>query len=140
MGDYGVSIPPRIDVSPQQIDLVVATFYHRLRSNSLLGPVFAGHVADWPAHEGKIAGFWRNALLYERGYDGNPMLTHQKAGNVRAAHFPIWLELFDEVLTEHLPKNLAEQWSALAHRIGRGLRFGLEPDVDTDGVPRLRDH
>lgn len=138
VGDYVVTIPPRIAVSPEQINLIVAAFYTRVRSNSSLGPVFAKHVQDWPVHEEKIAGFWRNALLYERSYDGNPMMKHQNAGDVRVLHFPIWLEIFDEVLAEHLPQTLAQQWSALAHRIGRGLSFGLRPEVDAGGVPQLR--
>ncbi|MEH6522200.1 group III truncated hemoglobin [Sulfitobacter sp.] len=131
-------MPPRIAVSPEQINVVVAAFYTRVRSNPSLGPVFAQHVHDWPTHEEKIAGFWRNALLYERSYDGNPMQKHQQAGDVHARHFPIWLEIFDEVLSEHLPQLLAHQWSALAHRIGRGLSFGLRPEVDAGGVPQLR--
>lgn len=138
MGDHGVSMTPRIAVTPEQINLIVSKFYTRVRSNPALGPVFAKHVLDWPAHEEKIAGFWRNALLYERSYDGNPMLKHQNAGDVRALHFPIWLEMFDEVLAEYLPQDLAQQWSALAHRIGRGLAFGLRPEVDAGGVPQLR--
>ena len=47
-------------------------------------------------------------------------------------------KIFDEVLAEHLPQLLAQQWSALAHRIGRGLSFGLQPEVDAGGVPQLR--
>ncbi len=138
MGDHGVNMPPRIAVTPEQISLIVSEFYTRVRSNPALGPVFAKHVQDWPAHEEKIAGFWRNALLYERSYDGNPMLKHKNAGDVRALHFPIWLEIFDEVLTQYLPPELAQQWSALAHRIGRGLAFGLHPEADAGGVPQLR--
>ncbi|MBB3993716.1 hemoglobin [Sulfitobacter undariae] len=131
-------MPPRIAVTSEQVDLVVARFYARLRDDPQLGPVFATHVQNWPLHEEKIARFWRNALLYEREYDGNPMLVHREAGNVQAAHFSIWLDIFDVVLTDTLPPDLAAQWSALAHRIGRGLRLGLQPALTPDGVPQLR--
>ena len=117
-------IPPRFDVTPDQIDRVVAVFYGAVRRHEVLGPVFARHVADWPAHEARIAAFWRNAILYERSYDGNPMRVHRQAGDVRADHFPIWLALFDETLNRTLPADLARSWSALAHRIGTGLRIG----------------
>jgi hypothetical protein len=40
--------------------------------------------------------------------------------------FEVWLGLFDSVLTRELPAETAAQWSALAHRIGRGLMFGLQ--------------
>ncbi|MDO5605853.1 MAG: group III truncated hemoglobin [Paracoccus sp. (in: a-proteobacteria)] len=121
-----MSIPPRIALSSEQIDRVVAVFYTAIRRHEVLGPIFANHVTDWPEHEAKIARFWRNAILYERSYDGNPMRTHMAAGDVRAEHFAPWLMLFDETLRRTLPAELATQWSALAHRIGAGLRMGVE--------------
>ena len=130
--------PPRIPVTPIQIDRVVARFYARIRTHPTLGPVFAVHVTDWPAHEAKIAGFWRNALLHERSYDGNPMQAHIQAGNVERDHFAPWLALFDAVLHDELPPGLAQAWSTLAHRIGRGLQTGLPaPCHHATGVPHL---
>lgn len=119
-------IPPRFPVSPQDIDRVVRTFYAAVRRHEVLGPVFARHVADWPAHEAKIARFWKKAILYQPGYDGNPMQAHLAAGDVKSTHFPIWLALFDETLRRSLPADAAAGWSALAHRIGAGLRMGVE--------------
>lgn len=119
-------MPPRFDITPEQIDRVVAVFYAAIRRHEVLGPIFAAHVTDWPAHEAKIAAFWRNAILYERSYDGNPMRAHLQAGNVRAEHFPDWLGLFDETLRRTLPPDAAQGWSALAHRIGGGLRMGVQ--------------
>jgi hemoglobin len=40
--------------------------------------------------------------------------------------FDVWLGLFDSVLKLELPPETAAQWSALAHRIGRGLMFGMQ--------------
>lgn len=135
-------MPPRFPVSPAQIDRVVAEFYAAIRSHPGLGPVFAAHVRDWPEHEAKIARFWRNAILHERSYDGNPFAIHRAAGNVTAPMFAVWLGLFDSVLQRELPKPLAAGWSELAHRIGRGLRMGVEAErVDETGqetgVPNL---
>lgn len=130
-----MSIPPRFPVTPEQIDRVVAVFYAAVRRHEVLGPVFAGHVTDWPAHEEKIARFWRNAILSERAYDGNPMQVHRDAGDVRADHFPLWLALFDETLRRTLPVEAAAAWSALAHRIGQSLSMGL---AFAEGAPRLR--
>lgn len=120
-----MTIPPRIPVTEEQIERVVARFYAAVRSDPTLGPVFAAHIADWTPHEEKITRFWRNALLLQRCYDGNPMQVHKAAGDVKSAHFPIWLALFDTVLERELPADLAKAWSALAHRIGRGLSYGL---------------
>lgn len=128
------ALPPRFAITPDQISLVVTEFYAAIRHHPGLGPVFAAHVTDWPAHEEKIARFWRNAILHERSYDGNPFAVHQAAGNVRPQMFEIWLGLFDSVLRRTLPPDLAQGWSNLAHRIGRGMRMGLEQG----GVPGLR--
>ena len=133
-----MSLPPRFPVSPEQIDLVVSCFYARVRGHALLGPVFAAHVKDWPSHEAKIARFWRTAILFERSYDGNPMAVHRAAGNVRGPMFDDWLALFDQTLTARLPYDTAQAWSSLAHRIGRGLRMGVDEDARAPGaVPRL---
>ena len=130
-------IPPRFPITPDQIDATVASFYDAVRAHPGLGPVFAHHVADWPMHEAKIARFWRNAILFERSYDGNPMAVHMAAGDVHAPMFAVWLGLFDSVLRRTLPDETALAWSALAHRIGRGLRMGVEGRGQS-GVPSLR--
>lgn len=130
-------IEPRFPVTAAQIDAVVADFYAFVREHPGLGPVFARHVTDWPAHEARIAAFWRNAILHERGYDGNPLQAHRAAGNVRPGMFPVWLDLFDMVLRRNLPPASAAAWSALAHRIGTGLRAGLV-ESSTGGPPILR--
>jgi len=135
-----MTMPPRIAVTEAQIDRVVARFYSAVRREPSLAPIFAAHVTDWPAHEEKIGRFWRNALLLQRSYDGNPMQVHQAAGNVHPEHFPIWLELFDRVLAEELPGDLAQSWSALAHRVGRGLSYGLTPKNAAGAIPRLSLH
>jgi len=125
-------IPPRFDISQDQIARVVATFYACVREHPALGPVFAAHITDWPAHEAKITRFWRNAILHERVYDGNPLAAHRAAGNVRLGMFSVWLGLFDSVLKLELPADTATEWSALAHRIGRGLMFGMQ---GAEGAP-----
>jgi hemoglobin len=133
-----MTLPPRIPVTRDQIGAVVRDFYARVRQDPDLGPIFAGHINDWPSHEDKILRFWANALLYERDYDGNPMQVHMDSGDVAPSHFAIWLPLFDEVLFDQLPETTAQSWSALAHRIGKGLRYGLEASLrsPTD-VPHL---
>lgn len=129
---------PRIDLTRTDISRVVAVFYARVRGDAVLGPVFAAHVRDWTAHEEKITRFWASAILFERSYDGNPMQVHLQAGNVKAAHFTHWLELFDAVLHAELPEPQRTQWSLLVHRIARGLSYGVqEAERSDDSVPLL---
>jgi hemoglobin len=128
-------IPPRFPVTEDQITRVVTAFYAAARVHPVLGPVFAAHVGDWPAHEAKIARFWANAILHAHSYDGNPLAVHRAAGDVKAAMFDDWLALFDRTLAAQLPDETARPWSALAHRIGRGLIYGLGSPA---GPPMLR--
>ncbi|WP_425100087.1 group III truncated hemoglobin [Tropicibacter sp. S64] len=133
------AMPPKFEITRDEITRVVAAFYAAVRVHPGLGPVFAVHVTDWPSHEAKVADFWANAILHERSYDGNPVAVHRDAGNVRPGMFDAWLGLFDSVLRRELRPEQAEAWSALAHRIGRSLRAGVvEKMRGPDGVPILR--
>lgn len=126
MSDTDTANPlARFEITAAEISRVVAVFYARVRAHPVLGPVFAAHVSDWPEHEEKIAGFWRNAILRERSYSGNPMRVHVSRPDVKAEHFPMWLGLFHEVLRAELPERTALQWGALADRIGEGFRTGV---------------
>ncbi|MBA83788.1 group III truncated hemoglobin [Thalassobius sp. S69A] len=132
------AIPPKFDITRDDIARVVHSFYALVRQHPGLGPVFAAHVTDWPHHEEKIIRFWANAILHERDYDGNPLLVHRDAGNVRPGMFDPWLGLFDTVLRQELQPQQAAAWSTLAHRIGRSLRAGVVEKIHgADGVPRL---
>lgn len=132
-------LPPRFEISEAEIERVVSAFYARVRAHPQLGPVFAVHVTDWPAHEAKIARFWKGAILHMPGYDGTPMLAHREAKNVKPGMFSGWLGLFDEVLRTELAPLQAEAWSALAHRIGVSLRAGVvDRETLPGGVPKLR--
>lgn len=128
----------RIPISHAQIEAVVGAFYAKVRADATLGPVFAVHVSDWDAHVDKIARFWRNAILQERVYDGNPMQKHRAAGNVEAKDFDHWLALFDATLDDMLPPEQARAWSVLAHRIGRSLKMGLSFQQARPNAPNLR--
>lgn len=133
------ALPPRFDVTRPEIERVVAAFYARIRAHPGLGPVFAAHVTDWPAHEAKIADFWANTILHERCYDGSPVAAHVEAGNVQPGMFSTWLTLFDRVLAEELNPAQSAAWSALAHRIGRSLRAAVvDRETLPGGVPKLR--
>ncbi len=118
------------DIHPEQIDQTLKIFYARIRTHPELGPIFNEHVgtsdAEWDRHIALISRFWRGAILREPGYDGNPMRAHMQAGNVHPDHFAPWLDLFETVVTDTLPPECARPWIALAHRIGRGLRLGIQ--------------
>ena len=119
---------------------VVAAFYAEVRRHPELGPVFAAHVprGGWPAHEAKIAAFWRRAIRKEPGYDGNPMAVHLATPEVRPGHFAQWLGLFETVVRREIGGEVGAAWVAMAQRIGRGMRLAIEDrDQPAGAAPRL---
>lgn len=122
------AMPPRFFVTPEQIDRVMASFYHRIRRHPVLGPIFTAHIgtddALWRAHEDKIGHFWKNAILREGGYEGRPMMVHRNGKDILPEHFPQWLALFDDTAQAILPPETAAPWSAMAHRLGNAFRMG----------------
>lgn len=135
MPDILPTLPPRFPITREQIETVVKRFYARVRKNPTIGPVFLESLTDareiWGPHEAKIAGFWANAILHERSYDGNPMMIHSGISALRPEMFDVWLDLFTDTLRQTLPEPTAAAWEALARRIGRGLRMGVE-NASTD--------
>ncbi|MGI9368893.1 MAG: group III truncated hemoglobin [Ruegeria sp.] len=131
------TIPPRFPVTPEQIDQQVSSFYECVRRDDLLGPIFQNHVHNWPAHEEKIASFWRNAILFERGYDGNPQRVHIERPDITPDLFARWLDLFEEVAHRNLPPETAIPWVALARRIGAGMRAGVTAARQPAGAPPI---
>jgi hemoglobin len=131
----GMTLTLRLPITRTQIGHVVAVFYHRVQVRSVLGPTFVTHVTDWSLHEAKITDFWANAILHERVYEGNPMKKHMQAGHLEPDHFRTWLAIFDDILQAELSSDVAQRWSALAHRIGRGLQYGLQ--AQKGGIPVL---
>src|SRR6056297_60727 len=133
------ALPPRFEITRPEIERVVAAFYAAVRNHPGLAPVFAVHVEDWPAHEARVADFWANTILHERGYTGNVLRSHVRSGNVQPGMFSTWLGLFDSVLRTELTNDQAAAWSDMAHRIGNTLRAGVvERETLAGGVPKLR--
>ncbi|OIP85965.1 MAG: hypothetical protein AUK37_03440 [Rhodobacterales bacterium CG2_30_65_12] len=130
----------KFPMTADEIDRLVAAFYQRIRAHATLGPVFARAIApddgpEWRAHEAKIAAFWRNAVGLDRGYDGNPMRVHVENPQVMPGMFSVWLELFGQTARDVLPSETAARITALAERIGDGMRYAVTQRGQTRGVP-----
>lgn len=123
------AMPPRFDITADQITAQMRAFYTEIRRHPVLGPIFKDRVGTdsqtWRKHEDKIARFWRNAILHERSYDGRPQQVHMGVTAILPEHFPIWLDLFEQVAQRTLPASAAIPWVALARRIGAGMQAGI---------------
>ena len=77
-----------------EVARLVHAFYARVRADALLGPVFAAHVDDWPAHLAQLVDFWSAMLRGTRRFRGAPVQRHNALPGLDAAMFARWLTLF----------------------------------------------
>lgn len=107
------------------IDLLLARFYGRVREDELLGPVFATHVHDWPAHLRTLGDFWCSVALRANRYRGNPMGVHRTLPGIGEAHFQRWLALWRDTVPQVIEPAGAARLVEHAERIGTSLRLGM---------------
>ncbi|MDI1233134.1 MAG: group III truncated hemoglobin [bacterium] len=82
------------------IELLVDSFYKKVRQNDLLKDIFNHIIQDkWPQHLEKMVRFWQTVALEEHTYQGSPFLPHARLP-VSKEHFDIWLNLFDTTVDE----------------------------------------
>ncbi|MCV9386063.1 group III truncated hemoglobin [Reichenbachiella ulvae] len=94
------------DISNRQdVELLVNTFYDRVRQHERLGPIFNTVIEDWPAHLVQLSDFWESTLFQVQKYKGNPMRAHLQVDarfdhSIEQAHFGNWLELWFQTLDD----------------------------------------
>lgn len=113
---------PGIDEA--MIERLVRAFYAKVRSDDLLGPVFAAHVVDWEPHLQQICAFWSSVTLKSGRYSGRPMAKHLPLP-VDARHFDRWLALFEETARDLCPPTAAARFTAHAKTIAESLELGI---------------
>lgn len=89
-----------IGVDAAYVDRFVEAFYARIRSDELLGPIFAERIEDWPVHLARMKAFWRSVLHNSGEFSGNPMVKHIAIPGLDASHFAHWLDLFYATLRD----------------------------------------
>lgn len=109
------------------ISALVEGFYARIRTDAMLGPIFAAHVADWAPHLARMKDFWASIMIESGRFNGSPMQKHIAIGGLEKAHFAHWLSLWNETLAELIPdKQVADRFRAAATRIGESLLTAIE--------------
>lgn len=93
----------------EDIELLVNTFYERVRNNDLLAPIFNNIIQDrWAEHLGKMYRFWQTVLLGEHTYYGKPFPPHARLP-VRQQHFDTWLSLWHETIDKYYAGEKADE-------------------------------
>ncbi|SUJ24327.1 Group 3 truncated hemoglobin ctb [Sphingobacterium spiritivorum] len=95
--------------TPQDIKLLVDTFYGRVQQDKLIGPIFNAILdGRWEAHLEKMYGFWQTLLLGQHSYFGSPFPPHATLP-VEVDHFDAWLNLWTNTVREFFEGEKAEE-------------------------------
>lgn len=108
-----------------RLTALVHRFYSKVRSDPVLGPIFAGRIEDWPSHLTKMAAFWSSVALMTGRYSGAPMQAHAHLP-IAWPHFERWLALFRETAAETCTPAGANHVIERAERIARSLNMAVE--------------
>ena len=117
-------IVARTGITEDLIERLVGAFYARIRTDDMLGPIFAARVTDWEIHLKKMCAFWSSVALMSGRYSGQPMQAHLPLP-VDQAHFDRWLRIFEETAAELCTPAGAAHFIERARRIAESLRMGI---------------
>lgn len=108
------------------LEMLVSTFYARVREDGALGPIFNDAIDDWPAHLEKLAAFWSSVMLTTGRYKGNPVAAHLKhRDQLTPALFERWLALWTQTTDALMRPADAAALQAKAARIAESLKLAL---------------
>jgi hemoglobin len=99
--------------SIDDIKILIDAFYHKVRADELIGPIF-NEIArvNWEHHLPKMYAFWEFLLIGGESYQGNPMEPHRRLNQkvqLKKEFFDRWVELFRETVDEHFSGIVAEE-------------------------------
>ena len=103
---------------------LVHSFYDRVRSDAVLGPIFAARIENWGPHLERICAFWSSVILMTGRYHGRPMQKHAPLP-VGGDEFDRWLALFAETARSVCPSAAAEFFIERAGVIAESLQLGM---------------
>ncbi len=126
-------------VTEEQIAELVDNFYGKIRSDSLLGPIFASAIGeDWGPHLTKMKAFWSTVMLASRTYKGNPMIAHLGLPRLNREHFDHWLKLWRETTSEVCPGPPAslfvQKAEMIAERLLHTISLAWHPAFQSTGA------
>ena len=110
----------------EEIQALVHQFYAKVRRDPELGPIFNGHIDDWPHHLEKLCDFWSGVVLRTGRFSGAPMPKHAALPGLRADLFHQWLHLWRETAAEQPNQTMADIVVSAAERIAQSLWMGYQ--------------
>lgn len=109
-----------------EIELMVNSFYDRIRKDELLAPIFEKIIQDnWPIHLEKMNRFWESLLLGKNTYTGSPFAPHARMP-LNEEHFNRWLTLFNSTVDDLFHGDNAEEAKNRASKIAYMFQYKIE--------------
>ena len=109
------------------ISFLVHSFYAKVRTDEMLGPIFNSHIPDekWPEHLEKLTDFWETNLFGIPKFKGNPTQKHLNVDRnlnytTTQTHFGQWLNLWFETIDTHFEGSLARKAKEASRRMAHG--------------------
>ncbi|MEQ9306453.1 MAG: group III truncated hemoglobin [Marinoscillum sp.] len=119
------------------IKFLVDTFYTKVRSDELIGPIFNEVIQNrWPVHLEKMYSFWQTVLLSEHTYFGRPFPPHAQLP-VDASHFDRWITLFYETIEEHFSGEKADEAKIRSGKMAMMFQYKIEYFRDSGKKPLI---
>ncbi len=89
----------------EDVNLLVKTFYTKVRADEHIGPIFNEIISDWDHHLELLTDFWETNLFFVQKYRGNPVQAHigvdqSIAHEITNEHFGTWLRLWVNTVDE----------------------------------------
>ncbi len=112
------------------INILVRTFYGKIRKDDELGPIFNKQIDDWEGHLMKLTDFWETNLMTVRRFKGNPLLKHtivdaKNDYKIENFHFGVWLRYWITTIDELFAGEKAEIAKNRARKMGTFMYFKL---------------
>ena len=121
---FAAEVEARTGIDEAMIQLMVHSFYDRVRGDHVLGPVFDARITDWTPHLARMCAFWSSVALMTGRYHGRPMQAHAQLP-VDAHHFDRWLALFEATAQDVCPPAAAAHFIEKARMIAQSLELGI---------------
>jgi hemoglobin len=128
-------MPQKNDIANiTDIQLLVDTFYNKIKADDLIGPIFNGIIQDrWPMHLSKMYQFWQTILLEEHTYNGAPFPSHARLP-IEKIHFDRWLNLFQTTLNDLFEGPKAKEALWRAHKMAELFQIKINYFKNNDGI------
>ncbi|WP_104696793.1 MULTISPECIES: group III truncated hemoglobin [unclassified Helicobacter] len=116
-------------ITQENIARLMDIFYTKIRKNEHLADIFNSKIGyedeQWEHHKEKIGRFWRQMLLGENVFEGQPLKKHLDLPPFPREFFGVWLELFEESLKMIYEEEVAQEFLIRAQMIAQRFQVAI---------------